>query len=399
MKRLNYSGEDKLIFGCSVKDTDGSTHHLLQQAINSNLDWDYIVENALGNGTSSLLYRNLRKIDEDCLVPGWVIEKLSDVYFDVRARNIFLLEELGKVLKKFNEEKISSVVLKGASILENVYQDIGLRTMGDIDILIRKEQFCEIDKSLRESGYFSDYNWSDYMNISTSRYLNSLYYQKRQGEIYVFLHLHWHIINTTVPTYYYNDIDIQRFWQQARPVTIAGVKSSIMAPHHLLIHLSEHILKHSCRPFVLFCDIFEVINHYSKEGLDWDLLIKDTVEFNLNKAVYFGLYFSSELSGAEVPANVLARLKPSHISYGERKIQSLVEKNRTFPGLKYFLYFVMNEKLADKLKFILRVVFPPREVLALQYVMAPEDIRFYHYFLKLRNAFVKGLKILPYLWR
>lgn len=385
---------------CSRINTDGDIGQRIQETIHRDLNWDYILENALENGVSSLLYKNLKEINEDGLVPRRAIEKLGDIYFDITARNIVLLEELARVLKKFNEERISLIVLKGAALLEDIYQDIGLRKMGDIDILIRKEQLPMIDKSLKQLGYFSPYNWSDFTDVSTRQYLNSMLYIRKQEKIPTVLHLHWHIINTVVPVYSYgNRIKINEFWKEARQTTIAGVKTLMMAPHHLLIHLSEHILKHSYVHFILFCDIFEVINCYSKNGLDWELLIHDTVEFNLNKPVYYGLYFTSKFLGAEIPQRVLTRLKPSHLNYGERKIQTLIEKNRSFSGLIFFSYFFMNEKVANKVKFLLRSIFPPREILALQYIVPPKDIRIHHYILKMKSVFMHGLRVLIYLWR
>ncbi|MEK6715518.1 MAG: nucleotidyltransferase family protein [Candidatus Omnitrophota bacterium] len=396
---MSWTEEKRLLAGCSVINRDRPICHIVRQTIGSNLNWDYILENALENGTSSLLYRNLKEINDDGLVPRLVIKKLKDIYFDITAENIFLLEELGKVLKKFNEERISVIILKGAALLENIYQDIGLRRMRDIDILVKKKQLHKIDRTLKQLGYFSAYNWADYMEISPSQYLNSICYIKRQGKMFVILHLHWHIINTTVPVYSYGPINIERFWKEAGQTTIAGVKTLVMAPHHLLIHLSEHILKHSYSHFILFCDIFEVIRYCNKNGLNWELLVQDTVEFNLNKPVYYGLYFTSKFLGAEIPERVLTRLKPSYLNYGERKIQTLIEENRGLPDLNCFSYFVMNEKVTEKFKFVLRSIFPSREILALQYIVAPKDIRFHHYILKVKSAFMQGLRVLIYLLR
>lgn len=205
----------------------------------------------------------------------------------------------------------------------------------------------------------------------------------------IILHLHWHIINTIAPVYSYGVIDIERFWQEARQATIAGVKTSVLAPHHLLIHLSEHILKHSYTRFILFCDIIEAINYYGKGGLDWDALIYDTVKFKLNKPVYYGLYFTSKFLEAQMPDDVLSRLKTFHLNCGERKIQTLIEKSRSFPELRYFFHFVIIEKFTIKLKFVFRSIFPPKDVLALQYIIPPKDIRYYHYIFKLKSLLAR----------
>ena len=67
--------------GCSVINRDRPICHIVRQTIGSNLNWDYILENALENGTSSLLYRNLKEINDDGLVPRLVIKKLKDIYY------------------------------------------------------------------------------------------------------------------------------------------------------------------------------------------------------------------------------------------------------------------------------------------------------------------------------
>ena len=83
----------------------------------------------------------------------------------------------------------------------------------------------------------------------------------------------------------------------------------------------------------------------------------------------------------------------------EKKIQTLVEKRKTFPELAYLSYFAMNEKSTDKLRFIFHSIFPPRAVLAQLFKISPEDIKFYHYILRIKNAFIRGLRVLTYLRR
>lgn len=399
---MSLSIEDKLLLRCSKINIDSDKSQLLKETLHRDLNWDYILKEAQESGVSSLLYRNLKDNNEDNIIPGEVIRELRTAYFNTTANNIFLLRELNKILNVFVEEKISVMALKGAALLEAIYGDIGLRPMGDIDLLIKKNELHRIDKNLKKLGFSPLCNWldySDYIDIPTFQYTNSVHYIKGQGEMPVVLDLHWHIIGTTVPIYSYGPIDVERLWQGARQATIAGVRTSILAPHHLLIHLSEHMLRHSYDRSILFCDIFEAINCYSNNGLDWESLIQDTVEFNLNKPGYYGLYFTSRFLDEEMPEDVLARLKPSHLSYVEKKIHALVEKRKTFPELAYLSYFAMNEKPVDKLRFVFRSIFPSRTVLAQLFKISPQDIKFYHYILRARNAFIRGLRFLPYLRR
>lgn len=393
---MDLSRENKLILRCARINLDNDKIQELRESISSNLDWNYILKSALKNGVSSLFYKNIKKYVDGGVVPSWVMSSLKDGYFDVTSRNLLLREETKGILRMFAKDRISVVTLKGMALLETIYRDIGLRPIGDIDLLIKREELGKIDKVLKQLGFSSPFNWKDYKDICISKYLNSLYYLKGQGKIPIIIHLHWHIINTTVPANLYGDkIEMDKFWEGAEETTIAGVKSLIMAPHHLLIHLSEHILRHSYDRYILFCDIYEAVNYYKKR-LDWDLLAQDSIKFNLNKPVYYSLYFTSKFLEAGIPKGTLDILKPSHFNRGEKKIQSLIENNRNFPGLKYFMLFCLNEKFIEKVKFIIRSIFPPKEILALRYEISPEEIEHYHYFLRIKNICKKGLGVFSY---
>jgi len=396
---VSWSEEDKLMLYCSRMDMDGDIDLGVQEILHSDLNWGYVLKEALANGVSPLLYRNLKRINGDSITPDEVIEELREIYFNTAASNIILLDGLGKVLKAFADEEIPVMVLKGAALLETVYRDIGLRPMADIDLLIKKEDLGRIDESLKRLGYSSPYNWSDYMDISTNLYLNTISYIRGQDTIPIHLHPHWHIINTTVPTYTYGaKIEMDRFWLEAREAMIAGVSSLTMAPHHLLMHLSEHILRHSYDRSILFCDIFEVINNY-KDEIDWGSLIDDAVEFNLKKPVYYALYFTSKFLGAEIPKNVLAELKQLNLNYGERKVEALISKNRSFPELKYLIYLVMNERVTERIRFVWRSLFPPREMMAQRHALSTSEVSLFHYLLRMRNTFKKGLRVFTYLFK
>ncbi|MFH1776553.1 MAG: nucleotidyltransferase family protein [Candidatus Omnitrophota bacterium] len=359
---------------------------------NSKIDWNCFVKTARSDNITSLLYQEITRSSCDKIkIPPHIQKILKEDYVNTTTRNLIILQELNRVLGNFTDKRISVIVLKGAALLENVYQDIGLRNLADIDLLIRKEQLPGIIQTLEQLGYTTPFNWVDYKAVTNSRYLNSIYYVRPKGKISVILHLHWHIINTTVPAYTYGDIDVERFWQGAEPATIANCRTKVLSPHHLIIHLSEHLLKHSYHPFILFCDLAQAISSYLNNRLDWETLICQSREMGLQRPVYYALYFTRRFLKIDIPEKATQRLKPEHPCFGEKKIMTLVEENKKFPELKYFFHFVMSETVKDKLKFVQDCIFPSREILALQYCIPPQEIKISHYLLKLKSACVKGL--------
>jgi hypothetical protein len=64
-------------------------------------------------------------------------------------------QELQTVLKtfKFRAAGIDVIVLKGAFLAELVYRNIGLRAIGDIDLLVKKEDLGKVKRVLIQLGY------------------------------------------------------------------------------------------------------------------------------------------------------------------------------------------------------------------------------------------------------
>ncbi len=64
-----------------------------------------------------------------------------------------MYQELERILQAFDEAGIPVIVLKGAALAATVYEDIGLRPMGDLDLLIHPEDFSQAIRRMRSLGF------------------------------------------------------------------------------------------------------------------------------------------------------------------------------------------------------------------------------------------------------
>ena len=305
---------------------------------------------------------------------------------------MLILKNLRDVLAGLRESNTPTIVLKGAALAEDVYPSPGLRPMSDVDLLVRKDDLPRADKRLKSLGYFPVDGEVNEINTSITGYLNSLEY-RREDQVFPSLHVHWHLINSSVPTYMFSDhVDMQKIFRAAVETKIAGVSTHVLAPHHFLIHLCEHALRirHSLDRLILLADIAAVIRRYDK--LDWDLLVKDSFDWRLDRLVYFSLYFSSILLEAEIPDRVLRQLAPGKLTCGERIFTRLVSRNRRCPGLSYLLYLAMNKGPLRKTRFIWRTAFPPRGILRQR--RYEKQFNPVHYLSRMREVFGAGLNAL-----
>jgi len=392
---LSWTNEDRLLLYCCRTDRDDQNKEEIIETERKGIDWDHFLKKTRENGISGIVYRNLDERRRDYPnVPSTILEELKSEYYLNAANNALIFEELEKVLEAFKKSGLQIIVLKGAALASIVYKNLALRPMSDVDLLVKKEDLLGIDEKLRMSGYEPlDMPARDVDFSST--HLTTLDYQQVSQSSHSF-HVHWHFVNSTIPTEsYINDIKMENIWQDAEKAEIANVETLVMAPHHFLIHLSEHALRvrHSLSKLSFYCDIDEVIHRYWKT-LDWDRLLDESLDFNLSKFVYLSLYFTSKFLMTEIHQDVFFKLKPRKFSLGEKIFMKSISKNNRSSGLSYLVHLSMNKGFKKKIKFVWKTFFPPRQIMAQRHYSPRSKWILVYYFRRIVEVFSRLPRIL-----
>ncbi|RZB30197.1 MAG: hypothetical protein SRB1_02477 [Desulfobacteraceae bacterium Eth-SRB1] len=383
---MTWINEDQLLLYCCR--TEKANLPELQ-----NIDWDVFLEKARNEGISPIVFSRLPEVTKHYDISKYVTEELKKDYYLSATKNALIFEELKIVLALFNQSKLQVIVMKGAALAETVYGNPALRPMSDVDLLVKKENLRQADELLKKVGYSPADRSVDNVDF-TSTYLTTLDYRNPAKNSPSF-HVHWHFVNSTIPNEsYIGHIKMDNIWQDAVKTIIADTETWVMAPHHLLIHLSEHALRvtHSLNKLSYFCDIDRAINYYGK-GLDWDLLIQDTLKFNLNKMVYTTLYFSRYFIKANVPEDVLLKLKPKRFSISEKIFMRKTAENKRAPGMSYLIHLSMNKGLVKKMKFVGKTLFPPKDILAQRSYISEADMNYRYYLNRIKEVLSRVLQI------
>lgn len=392
---MSWTEEELLLLFCCQKGEEDRTKHKIIEARRNGLDWGVFLKKARKNGVSTVVYSRLDEIKEECPdIPSNIFGELKKDYYLNATKNTLIFEELGKVLEAFKKAGLRIIVLKGAVLAEQIYGNLALRPMSDVDLLVKEEDMACADEQLKTLGYRPSDAAVDKVDFS-STYLTTLDYRSPEENSPSF-HIHWHFVNSTIPNEsYIKNIRIENVWRDARNTKIAGLETLVMAPHHLLIHLSEHALRvtHSLSKLSFLCDINEGVNFY-QERLDWDRLIKESFKFNVNRMVFISLYFASEFLATQVPEDVLFKLRPARLSLWERIFMKAVSNNRQFPGLSYLVHLSMNRGPFNKIKFIWRTFVPPRQFMAQRNYIPLSSVRIRHYIRRFGEIFSQFFKIL-----
>ncbi|RJP80452.1 MAG: hypothetical protein C4522_07590 [Desulfobacteraceae bacterium] len=333
---MSLNHQDKRLINCLSGDPRSAGQ--LQNLTIS--EWDSLVRQSKEHLVAPFLYKHLQGIKEQVDIPGEVMQKLYSVYINCAARNVKMECELQNALQGLVKSNTPFILLKGAHLNGIVYSDPGLRSMEDVDILFRKEDLKRGQECLLKAGYLN-------------------------ADERLVVDVHWYLEQ-------YLDLDMNRIWDMARPVVIAGVHALVLSPEHLIVHLCMHLSFHHQFRFAglrTFCDIRETIKRYPS-GFNWKEVIDYSEECSIRNGVYLTLFLAKTLTGAMVPEDVLENLKPVSFreEYGEWAIDQIFHKNENEPSLSpYFWQIWKTDSWITKGILFLKLMIPTREFLSQKY--------------------------------
>jgi hypothetical protein len=342
-------------------------------------EWRLIVELAGRHNVTSLLYHHLQHLH--VALPDDLVAELNQANRKYTLQTMRLYQELNKLLRLFHEKDIQVIVLKGAYLAEAVYEQIGLRTMRDIDLLVKKDDLLRIDQQLLALGCMPDES-----NRVITQDHHHFTYKLPGSDLSV--EIHWTILDPNLPL----QIDVEGLWSRTRHVTLAHASARAFCPEDLFLHLCLHTVSHAYTLRIsyemrirMLCDIGEVVRRFGAE-MDWQEMGVRARQWRANRAVYVISRLAQDLLEADIPADWIESLRPD--TFEQRYLdmareQMLVERNSmndALFGSTYLPRLQGVKGLKNKLALLLSRLFPPPEILSLTYPVPANSWRIYLYY-------------------
>jgi hypothetical protein len=294
--------ENCLILACARTDPDGQR---IEDLVQRGPDWQAILRRVERWGLAPLVYTNLRQVIQSGRVPKPVAEHLRHLYHRDTIHGVARRELLRAALLRFSEARIPVIVLKGAALATLVYPSPGLRTTGNIDLLIHKRDLDRVDtllSDMREATALRAGTVAGPDARKTIPYLGR--------EVSSLLDVRHDLLDPqsgAAPR-----IPINEFWERARPAQIESVATLVLNHEDLLLHLALHLAYE--RGFVgqakILCDIRETCRRYA-DAINWSYVIGRVRAYDVEKVVYHCLRLAHELVDASVPFQILTELRAS----------------------------------------------------------------------------------------
>lgn len=160
-----------LLMACTDKLTAEAQEQLIQFLEQHSLNWDRLYALAIRHRITPFLYRVLYQLPN---IPPKLVADLQNDCRTIATNNLLKLHHYQQVDQLLTDNAISHVPLKGIFLAEVCYPDSGLRSIGDLDLLIRPEDALAAIHLFESAGYQPNQNHTSYQQHDAQSMLTDL---------------------------------------------------------------------------------------------------------------------------------------------------------------------------------------------------------------------------------
>lgn len=370
MNKMILPNESRLLILCARNGIQGDNPEEINSLLSSGIKWDELLNAANSQGIAPLIYNGLKDLPDKSPVPQQVIAQLRTAYHGNVARNMFLYSELERILQVFNEKGIEAMVLKGMALAKTVYSDIGLRAIGDIDLLVRQECLPRVKEIMSDLAY-----------VAESGTRTEEWYKENHFHLPPFTHksksiiveIHWNVAGDSL------GINVNGWWKRARKIRLGEAPVLIPSPEDMVLHLCISLYHSNYNKAALrgLSDIFYTIRYFAGE-IDWELFRGVVGQGEIAKPVYSILFLVRKYFDSTNKS--LSWLDRVHV---DDRFTAMVE-NIIFSqkGVSYthFMRLLTADSRWKKTKIIFSDLFPSQENMSRRYLIESGSAKLYLYY-------------------
>ena len=384
--------EIELLLCCARTQPSSEISQQIQSLVQQSIDWDFLLQTAARHSVLPLLYQNLKTLCPEA-VPKPVLSELRNLFHTNAAHNLFLTQELLKIIKLFQDNDIPVISFKGPVLALSAYGNLALREFGDLDILVHEQDVPKVTDLLISQGYrlpaqLADVQEKPYLQypqfFDSAQHKGSFIFSHSQRN--VVLDIHWSL----TPKDFSFPVDLKQWWDNTQSVSLVGRIVSTFSPENLLPYLCMHGTKHCWVLLRWVVDIAELLRVH--QGIDWEQVTEQSHNLHTERMLWLGLLLASELLGTTLPEQVLLRIQADNTAkaLSQQVCDHLFDDPIT--GLeKYFFIVKARERLLDKVWYFLSLIVTPTSK-EWEFFPLPESLSFLYYLIRPMRLFIKQLK-------
>jgi hypothetical protein len=336
MKKIEFSPEMRLLLSCCCKETGGMHRVDIIKIIHGGVDWNKFIELVNYHQVLPIVYVNLREYGVE-LVPPNVLNRLKARCRKQKIHSLRLTVELVRIVRMCREEGIGIICLKGPVLALQLYSDVALRHIVDIDLLVEDRDIEKVHRLLIRSGYEAGHpelfssalHWRVFKKSK-----HHIPYHHRGERLYVELHLR---LFKNIHVFPNRELKAR---DDLQSVVYAGVKLDTLSAVDNAIFLFVHGSIHKWHLVKWLTDMVQPV---CSQSLDWGALFVRAGEMGLQRPVLQGLLLLNRLFGVPLPGifSQIPVSKPVR-KLTHHALRVIAESRETS---KYGLFFAFRERI------------------------------------------------------
>ena len=312
----------------------------MRSCMPSDLVVDRLIDTAIAEGLGGQLYKSLKRSRLLESLPDREKEKLETNYYQVVGQNLRLIHALKQILHQSHGKRIRPVLLQGMDLIHDIYEDVGLRPMVDIDLWVLKKDHPVFVEILLESGYRSDPLYPDTFRL---------------GSTTVDIHTHLLWADRIRSRELLLSIPEQEIYLATRTITWEGEEAQCLSRYDQVIYLGLHGLKHRFSRLIWLVDILNITAHWTPS--EWEALQSRAKELGQGRIPRYLLFLLSHVFGHQ-PLREVRSILLERFGLLERRALMGRAKGHELPFWAPALLFSSDMDARSRLSFVLESLFP-----------------------------------------
>jgi hypothetical protein len=304
--------------------------------------------------------------------PPWLQEQVLNRQRFTAAQWLRWRLELRNIVQAFRRHGIDLILLKGAVLTSVAYPDPCLRSMSDLDLLVRP---ADVQRALRliEAGGFGcpNYYGSMHPELFSGRSAPAtaeIAVPLQRSGTRAFVELHTQL-ESAEPAY---PVPTAVLWDGAEDVDLCGLTGRTLDKHefllHLIMHLSEHhLFEHGLRSLL---DVHLWIERHHAQ-LNWRLIADQAARRGYAQWVYLTLRMVRDALATPVPdAALMALGAPAQLAaMQELAYEQVLAEGRVIGDLPHFLIKTLAQPtISSAARLAIRRLLPSRAAIPITMV-------------------------------
>jgi len=388
---MNLNPEDVLLLECIKPCHTTADLTRIEGVVNDGIKWDIFIRNAIQNRLVGFVYSTFRKLTNRERIPNHILETLQNYYYKTLSRNTVLYDSFKTVIAAWHEQGIVTIALKGIYLAECVYDDIGIRQLSDMDLLVSSDDAGQCEKILIEGGFIPDKSAKSKF-IKKEKDSKHLPMLVKNG---VGVEIHKTLIIAD-PDF---NIPLSDFWEHTQRVDIAETSVLVFQPNYLLLHICMHLDEHFVDArihFIAYADIVWIIHKYN-DRIDWDEFDAMCKRYNCEQNVYRHLFLCHTYLGVSIPEKIRSRFSLCCDDYITDFFINQLQCNSNFVPKKRNRNITELKKMkgiGNKIRFLLGDLFPSKLFMYSRYKIKNPKALYWYYVVRLFDGMISGIRYL-----